>query len=79
MEDGERRESDICAYFLFVWSASAAENLYRLLSWTISFPTVETRTSSGMKAIGSPFASDAMTERQEMECDWVDQFISVMN
>ncbi len=42
------------------------ENLYRLLLWTISSPIVETRTSSGMKVIGSPFARAAMTERQDL-------------
>ena len=77
--NGAHPESDICADILYAWSASAMENLNRLLLWTISSPIVETRISSGMKAIGSPSASDAMTERQEMECDWFDQLISVMN
>jgi len=69
MEDGERRESDICEDFLFVWSASATENLCRLLSWTISSLTVEMKISSGMKVTGSPCASAAMTERPAAVCE----------
>ncbi len=66
--NGAHPESDICADILFAWSASAMENLYQPLLWIISSPTVEMRTSSGMKAIGSHFAGAAMTERLEVEC-----------
>jgi len=67
--NGAHPESDICADILYAWSASATENLCHLLLWTIYSLTGEMKISTGMKAIGSPCASAAMIERQEMECD----------
>ena len=61
--NGVHPESDICADILYAWSASATENLCQLLLWTISSLTGEMKISSGIKTIGSPCASDAMTER----------------
>ena len=66
--NGAHPESDICADILYAWSVSAMENLYQPLLWIISSPTVEMRTSSGMKAIGSHFARAAMTEKLAVVC-----------